>query len=558
MDEKLSDRRLSALIDAGLALAAELDFDVLLQRIADLSREVIGAKYGAVGVLDEDGALVKFLHSGIDEETVRRIGHLPEGHGVLGAIIEEGRPLRLKEISEHVRSYGFPAHHPEMHSFLGVPIVARGRIFGRLYLTEKYGSAEFSKDDERLALVFAAQAGVAIENARLYGQVQERSEELAHRLAELSSVEVIGRLLLSGSPAEEMFRSVAEEARVLTRGTRSTLMLLDEATGDLTVRMAVGDQVAADLRGKRIPAGTSKSHAVIRRMKSERVEDLSEDSEVDAETRQLLGHPKVGAFAPLIVKGRGVGVLAVYERAGSRSFSDDDLTILDMLAGMAAIALENERLNEALRDLAVLEERERISRELHDGVIQSIYSVGLSLQGSISLMARDPDKAKERIDQSIAELDNVVRDVRGYIFELRPKIVEEVGIAEAIRGLVRELEINTLAETTVDLDEEACEALGEEAQVHIVQITREVLSNVARHAQAKEVALRLGFEADDVLVTIEDDGIGFDPETVTRGQGLTNMMDRAARLGGSMEIEERQSRGTIHRLRIPIGRERGD
>lgn len=381
MDERPSDRRLSALIDSGLALAAELDLDVLLQRIADLSREVIGADYGAVGVLGEDGSLVKFFHSGFDEETVQKIGRQPEGRGVLGALIEEGKPLRLREISLHPRSYGFPPHHPQMHSFLGVPIIVRGRVFGRLYLTDKRRGEEFSKDDERLALVFAAQAGVAVENARLH---------------------------------------------------------------------------------------------------------------------------------------------------------------------------------EALRDLAVLEERERISKELHDGVIQSIYSVGLSLQGSVSLLGRDIDLAKTRIDQAIAELDNVVRDVRGYIFELRPKIVEEVGVAEAIRALVRELEINTLAHTSVELEDGACDLLDGRDQVHVVQIIREVLSNIARHAQASEVWVRCEVEGDQVTVTIEDNGVGFSPETVARGQGLNNIADRAGKLEGSMDIRLRDPKGTVHRLSVPIKSQRGD
>jgi signal transduction histidine kinase len=550
VNQPQSDRRLSALIDAGLALAAELDLDTLLQEIADLSRDVIGAHYGAVGVLAEDETLANFLHSGIDDETVRMIGHLPEGHGLLGVIIEEGEPLRVAEIAEHPRSYGFPSHHPEMHSFLGVPIVARGRIFGRLYLAEKIGGGEFSKDDERLALVLAAQAGVAVENARLYGQVQERGEELAHRLAELSSVEVIGKLLLSESSAEEMLRLVAEEARALTDGARAVVALLDQDTDQLTIRVAVGDQFAADLLGTRLHPVTSKASAVINRLKSEAVEDLGQDPEVDADALGLAGNPRSGAFAPLVLKGRGVGVLAVFERSGGNGFSDDDLTILDMLAGMAAIGLENERLNQALRALAVLEERERISEDLHDGVIQSIYSVGLSLQGSVSLLERDPEAAKQRIDQSIAELDNVIRDVRGYIFELRPKIVEEVGVTEAVRGLVRELEINTLAHTEVDLHEEACEALTEKQQSHVVQIIREVLSNIARHAQATEVWVGCEAVKGEVMLTIEDDGVGFDPDNVSRGEGLGNMRERAARLGSTLEIIRRKPTGTIHRLSV--------
>jgi signal transduction histidine kinase len=558
VEAPLSSRRLAALIDSGIALASELDLDSLLQRIADLSREVIGAKYGAVGVVGEDGLLVKFLHSGIDEDTVRKIGELPSGRGVLGQLVEEGRTLRLREISQHPRSYGFPPHHPEMHSFLGVPIVVRGRVFGRLYLTEKQGIPEFTKDDEGLALLFAAQAGVAIENARLYNDVRDRSEELAYRLAELSSFELIGRLLLSGTSTNDMLRSVVEEALLLTRASRASLTLLDQETGDLLVRVAVGDQVAADLVGSRIPKDTSKAHGVIKRMKSEVVEDMSRDPEVHAENWRLLGEPRTGAFAPLVVRHEAVGALGIYERAGGRGFSDDDLTVLEMLASMAAIALENERLNEALRDLAVLEERDRISKELHDGVIQSIYSVGLSLQGSVSMIGRDPKLVKQRIDQAISELDNVVRDVRGYIFELRPKIIEEGGLQEAVIELARDLEINTLAQAHVDLDEEACDSLDGQGQAHVIQIVREILSNIARHAQASEVSLRFKRLADEVLLSIEDNGVGFDPDSVSAGHGLQNMRERAARLGGSLTISSRKPKGTIHRLLVSVGPDGGD
>jgi signal transduction histidine kinase len=385
---KQLDRRLSALVDAGLALAADLDLDSLLQRIADLSREVLDARYGAVGVVGDAGELMKFVYSGIDEQTAHEIGHLPDGRGVLGALIEENRPLRLREISQHPRSFGFPDHHPPMSTFLGVPIVVRNRVFGRLYLTEKAEGAEFTKDDERIALTFAAQAGVALENARL-------------------------------------------------------------------------------------------------------------------------------------------------------------------VANYTAVALENERLTEALRDLAVLEERERISRELHDGVIQSIYSVGLSLQGSQTLLKRDPSKAEERVDAAIAELDNVVRDVRSYIFELQPKMVEEKGFSAAISELVRDLEVNTLAHATIDLDEVACGAIAAAGKAHLLQFVRETLSNIARHAQASEVEVSCGVVGDHIELRIEDDGVSFDPASVKRGHGLTNMEDRAVQLGGKLEITPRQPKGTSHVLSIP-------
>ena len=366
-----------------MILASQPDLDVLLQRIADISREVIGARYGAVGVLDDYGRLARFVYSGIDKDLADTIGDLPNGRGVLGALIEEDKPLRLREISEHPRSFGFPPNHPPMHSFLGVPIVVRDQIFGRLYLTEKRSDESFSEDDERLALAFAAQAGVAIQNARLNEEVTARGESLA-----------------------------------------------------------------------------------------------------------------------------------------------------------------------------ILEERDRISKELHDGVIQSIYSVGLSLQGSAGLLRRDPDLAQQRINEAIAELDNVVRDVRSYIFELQPHLIQEMGLAAAIQELARDFEVNTMGAITVDIPDEAVLQLKPQSQGHVIQVVREVLSNIARHAKAKEVFVGITTLPDQIVVAVEDDGVGFDLEEVRRGNGLRNIEERAARLGGTIQIEPRPLKGTRHLLNIP--REEGE
>ena len=545
---KRIDRRLSALVDAGLALAGDLDLDSLLQRIADLSREVLDAKYGAVGVIGPHGELIRFVYSGIDEKTAHEIGDLPNGRGVLGALIEENRPLRLREISQHPRSFGFPAHHPPMNTFLGVPIVVRGRVFGRLYLTEKAEGAEFTKDDERIALTFAAQAGVALENARLYDEVRDRSEELGRRVAELSSVERLADLIITSHEPAELLRSIIDEAAQLTNAKAAVVSLLDEETGELVVRETSGASIQP---GERIRPGSSKGHAVLARRKGEIVPLLENDAEVHQGTVRKLGGPKSGAFVPMVLRGRDMGAFAVYDRADGQPFDEADLLILQTVANYTAVALENERLTEALRDLAVLEERERISKELHDGVIQSIYSVGLSLQGSLTLLKRDPSKAEERVDAAIAELDNVVRDVRSYIFELQPKMVEEKGFSAAISELVRDLEVNTLAHATIDLDEVACAAIAATGKAHLLQFVRETLSNIARHAQASEVEVSCGFLGDHIELRIEDDGVSFDPASVKRGQGLTNMEDRAVQLEGRLEITPRQPKGTSHVLSIP-------
>ncbi|MGH2805989.1 MAG: sensor histidine kinase [Actinomycetota bacterium] len=546
-----TERRLAALVEAGVALAADLDLDSLLLRIADLAREVVGAGYAAVGVVGPNKELTRFVYSGIDEELAERIGPLPVGRGVLGLLVDEARPLRLHEISEHPRSYGFPKEHPPMHSFLGVPIIVRGQIFGRLYMTEKEGAAEFSKDDERIALTLASQAGVAIENARLYDEVVSRGEEVARRVAEISSVERLADLLITESSSDTILAIAAEEAQKLTGASRTTVSLLDKATGDMIIREAVGQVDVSSLLGARMWPGTSKAHAVAERMTAEVVDDLQGDPEVHAEAIALLGSPRRGAFVPLIVRGEGVGEVAAYDRTGGAPFEESDLVILQVLANQVAVALENERLRESLRDLTVLEERERISKELHDGVIQSIYSVGLSLQGSMSLLEREPEMSRKRIDDAIAELDNVVRDVRSYIFELQPKSVQERGFTTAIEELVKDFEVNTLAHADVELDEDACSDLDESTKTHIVQIVREILSNIARHAQASEIDLSCSVADGELHLRVDDNGVGFDPSSVARGHGLTNMESRAAKLGGSIEIGPLEPKGTRHLLRLP-------
>lgn len=545
--------RLEALVEAGIALASESRLDILLSRIAELARRVVQAAYAAVGVIGPSGDLARFVYSGIDEETARQIGRLPTGVGVLGVVLEQAQPLRLKEISDHPRSIGFPAHHPVMHSFLGAPIVVRGRVFGRLYLSEKEGGAEFSEADERVAMMLAAQAGVAIENVSLYEQVEERGTELARRLAQLASFDVVARMLLTESSSTgDVLKFASEQARLLTGGTQATLMLLDDATGELIIRHAVGGEGAADLVGVRLKPGTSKSHSVLSRREPELVAHLSKDPEMNESVLGLLGNPADGAFAPLFVRERPIGTLAVYGSSEGRPFTGDDLSVLQILANQAAIAIENDRLTFLLRNLAVLEERERISKELHDGVIQSIYSVGLSLQGSLSLMGTQPERGARRIEEAIAELDNVVRDVRNYIFELRPRLVEDRGLEGAILVLVRELEVNTTAHASVELSPLASEALGLQEQGHVIQVVREILSNIARHAQPSVVSVRVEERDGSLLVLIDDDGLGFDPSSVARGQGLSNMEARVQALGGVLEIVPQEGGGTRHSLRVPL------
>ncbi|MGH2579715.1 MAG: GAF domain-containing sensor histidine kinase [Actinomycetota bacterium] len=365
------DRR-DRLIEAGMILASELSLDAVLQRIIELAVEITDARYGALGVIGPGGDLQEFITTGITPEEREAIGAPPHGRGILGALIEEGKPLRLPDISADPRSVGFPPNHPKMRSFLGAPIVVRGEVFGDIYLTEKRGAPEFEGRDERDVLVLAAQAGVAIENARLYKEI--------HRLA-------------------------------------------------------------------------------------------------------------------------------------------------------------------------VLEDRERIAMELHDGVIQSLFAVGMGLQGT-ALMSRD-EELERRLESAVAEIDRVIRDLRNYIFGLRPGILADRQLDEALGHLGEEFQQKSGVVTVVDVDPTVASELTAVA-ADVLQVAREALSNVGRHAEASTCRVSLYRRDHHAVLEVDDDGRGFDPETNRRGDGLANVESRTRELGGNVSIESAPGKGTTIRVALSL------
>jgi signal transduction histidine kinase len=371
--------RSEMLIEAGLSLSSELSLDIVLQRIVELSVEITGARYGALGVLGDDGSISEFITEGVSSEQRAAIGHPPVGKGILGLLIDERRPIRIPVIGEDPRSYGFPPNHPLMRSFLGAPVTALGRVFGNIYLTEKQGADTFDDDDEAAVVVLAAQAGVAIENARLY----EESQHLQHEL----------------------------------------------------------------------------------------------------------------------------------------------------------------------RRLEVLEDRERIAKELHDGVIQSLFSVGMGLQGTAAL-AKD-DETMRRIEGAVEEIDRAIRDLRNYIFGLRPGILADRQLDQALRELGNELQSKSDVLTVVEVDEGVAAELASRA-ADIVQLTREALSNVGRHAGATTCRVSLRRDGAAAILEIDDDGTGFDPKSSAKGIGLRNLAERVSSLGGVLAIESIAGEGTTVRASLPL------
>ncbi len=377
-DPTVGDRA-DLLIEAGLALSSELSLDAVLQRIVELAVAITGARYGAIGVVGEDGGIQGFITEGISPEERAAIGDLPTGHGILGLIIAEGRPLRLDDIASDPRSVGFPAHHPPMRSLLGVPVVARGQVFGNIYVTEKQQASSFTDDDERALLVLATQAGVAVENARLYEETQRAQMEL--------------------------------------------------------------------------------------------------------------------------------------------------------------------------RRLEVLDERERIAKELHDGVIQSLFAVGMSLQGAAAI-ADDPG-ITSRIEGAVEDIDRAIRDLRNYIFGLRPGILADRQLDQALRELGAEFETRSGVITVVDVDPTVAAELASVA-ADVVQVTREALSNVGRHADATTCRVSLHRDDGSAILEIDDDGRGFQTDTQPPGMGLVNLRERVTSLGGSFGVEGIAGDGTTVRATLPL------
>ncbi|MGZ4146532.1 MAG: GAF domain-containing protein [Actinomycetota bacterium] len=532
------DRR-DQLFEAALVLHSELSLPAVLQKIIEAATELTEARYGALGVIEGD-RLIEFVTTGMSDEERTAIGDPPTGHGILGVLIEDKGTLRLPDIEADPRAHGFPPHHPPMHTFLGTAIRARGEVFGNIYLTEKIGGGEFTDDDERIVEVLAAQAGVAIENARLY-------EESAQRERWLEASREIANAILSREELPVVLELIAEHARGLVGADLAAVHIPVPGTDQLVVEAASGIY-ADDLRAARFPIEGSISGEVVRRGRAVVVDDASSDPRAYQPIVQL-GHIGPGIFVPLSAAGQAYGTLAAANLPGTRRFPADAVRVLESFAAQAALALDAARAQAELQRLAILDDRERIAKELHDGVIQALFAVGMGLQGT-ALMSGDEDLAG-RIEGAVGELDRVIRDLRNYIFGLRPGILADRQLDQALRQLGEEFQQRSGVVTIVEVDPNAASELSAIAG-DVVQLVRESLSNIGRHAEAATCRVSLYRQADNVVVEVDDDGTGFDPETARRGEGLTNLENRAVALGGSALIESSPDQGTMVRLLLPV------
>lgn len=534
-------RREEVLVKAALALTSELSLPAVLQKIADLACEVADARYAALGVVGSGGRIVEFVTHGLSDEQRARIGRLPEGHGILGALIKDARPLRLPRIQDDPRSIGFPANHPPMTTFLGVPVAIHGKVFGNLYLTEKRDGAHFTQGDEDAVVRLAAQAAVAVENARLYHEAQ-----VGQRL--LTAVNLVANAILEGQDIDEVLGLVARHARELVNARVATVTT-PFSERDLILRVADGEN-AASLAGTRFPASGSISGEIMGSGEPVVVPDLSSDERSSGPLAQL-GTIKGALFVPLAVRGRSFGTLGVGNHEDDDPFSEEDLEMVRTFAAQAAIALEHQRITDELQRLALVEDRERIAKELHDDVIQSLFAEGMALQASLGRV-NDSSAMEVRISQAVENIDRVIRDLRNYIFGLRPGAAADRQVERSLNDLALSFERADGATIEVVIDPTAASQVAGRA-ADVVQLAREAISNAVRHSGCDLVRVTLSSDGENVALEVSDDGKGFVyPPPADHGHGLRNLRERAAALGGELSIESETGTGTLVRVTIPL------
>jgi signal transduction histidine kinase len=532
-----SRERLRALLDAVVGIGTDLDLRSTLQRIVGSACALAGARYGALGVIGANRTeLSDFITHGMDPKIHAKIGDLPRGRGVLGLLITDPHPVRLPDINKHPDSYGFPPHHPPMHSFLGVPVRTRDQIFGNLYLSEKQGAAEFSDDDEEIVVALAVAAGIAIDNARLFTLAQRRERWLA------AAAEITG-VLLGTVRRTEALRLIARRAREIAGAELVMVLLYDERNSRYTIEVADGDNPDCEsLVGRLVPIDSAAA-AEFGQAKYRTVENLRASAEWPG---PVPDSPALAA--PLAGSDMLHGVLIVTQQAGQQP-TDEDAVLLSTFAGQAALALERARAQDEREQLVVLEDRERIARDLHDVVIQRLFATGMHLQGATAHAGRP--EAVKRINAAVDDLDATIRDIRRSIFELRtpagPSLRTE--LLETVSAATDALGFRPVLDTSGPVDS----AIPDDIVPELLAVLREALANAARHAQAGNVRVSVRAADREVILQVEDDGVGLDP-ALARG-GVVNMGERAHDLGGSFEAGPGPGgKGTTVMWRVPFAR----
>ncbi|MET8764975.1 GAF domain-containing sensor histidine kinase [Lentzea sp. NPDC004782] len=534
--------RLWALLRAGHLVASHVELPVVLRHIVDAAKDLVDARYAALGVLGPDKVVQEFVHSGADDDAALEIGHPPHGEGILGLLITEPRPIRLADLTSHPASAGFPPGHPPMRSFLGVPILIRGQAFGNLYLAEKTGGHEFSAEDEALVESLAGFAAVAVDNARLYAEAQRRAA-WQHASVEITAA------LLAGTDTDDVLHLIADHARTVADADIAAVIVPTHDPAVLSVRAAAG-QHAGELLGQEMPAAESLSGLTMSSAQPLLSDNIAADARRHVPDAPWSAHLGAGMTAPLVAPGETpTGVLIVANRPGGRGFDQRDLDLLASFASQAALAQRLALHRADAETLQLLEDRDRIGRDLHDHVIQELFAAGLSLHSVATTATTDQ---RRRLLTVVGKLDKVVGDIRTTIFNLQtPRTADEppslrLQLTDVIHDATEPLGFTPALRFDGPLDT----LVPDDIAADLIAVVREALSNTARHARATTATVDISATPDAVTARIEDDGRGIGD--TTRRSGLANLRTRAEKHGGTLTTDSVPPRGTTLIWRVPL------
>ncbi|HPH96427.1 MAG TPA: GAF domain-containing sensor histidine kinase [Anaerolineaceae bacterium] len=551
------EERLASLHRASLELVQDISLESLLERIAIIACEQVGARYAAVGVLNEAGELEQFIPIGMTPSEIRKLPHQPEGKGLIGVLMNSRQAIRLPDVNQDARRAGFPAFHPVMNTFLGVPILLGEKQLGQIYLTNKLDATEFNADDEQVITTLAAYAAVAISNARLYRTLRDREQALTRRNEDLALLNNLASMLASSMDEETILRTALSRLVEYLGLEAGEIFLRNETNAGLDCVLHIGNSLKQIWTRTYFRAGEGLVGKVALSGQPELIM-LSGQQRRFVPAAALRACIRQIVAVPITASGGVMGVLCIASYA-PQPFDEMDMQLLTSIGSWTGTAVENARLSIQGRRVAILEERERIGMDLHDGVIQSIYAVGLTLEHARLLLPEDKELGAQKIEMGIKGLNHTIQDIRNYILDLRPRqLNEEEDLLGGLQRLVNELRANSSLDVSLMGSSEGLDQLEEACAIAMFHICQEALANISKHAQATRVEVLLWSSADRVLMEISDDGRGFDMAKAREksGHGLRNIHTRARGVGGDVEITTAPGEGTIILAWVPFKRKK--
>ncbi len=556
--KKELEDQIGSLYQASKDLVGDFSLETLLSRIVRLAQAQVQAEYAALAIRDEEGKVSQFIHSGMSEEELHLMPHPPEGIGLLGELQHKHEVIRIPDISADHRSAGFPTYHPKMTSMLGVPISTGEKILGQIYLTNKLGEEEFSMDDERLMKTLAAYAAVAITNTQLYENILERDKTLNQQNQDLSLINDLAQGIASSWDTKEIMSLTLKYVLEYLQIETGEIFLLDRGGKDLRLALLRGDDFEAFYSRTVFRLGDGVVGKAAGMNKPLVVYNLESDPRILRPAIIEAGFI-CQAVIPLQSTREVVGVMTLSSKK-ERVFSTRELDLLTTIGLGTGNAIQNALLQEQIRHIAVLEERERIGMDLHDGVIQSLYSLGLTLDYVKEIIQENPEESLEKLSQATDGINSTIVDIRTYISDLRPRQMQEnLSFTENLKILLDELTVNSKIKgifkdkTVGPLD------LDYHSTLTLFKIAQESLSNTARHSKAKKAEIHLWNEDGKVFLELKDNGQGFniDKTQTNLGHGLVNMQRRIRQAGGGIELDSSPGNGTRVLVWVPKDQENG-